>query len=221
MTVEIIDHTTGTDRPPIDQMEKVVDHFVWQVTHAWPGGVRVANDLRKQGFYIELVDELPEAPGALGYHSVDENGRPFSKVAKQPSFDAGSDWLTGLYSVNAVVEHEYAETIGNPLVDLWVDRDRKSEVARELGDPVQDQTYRRHGADNSNFVLPAWFNPWAPPPYDFLGSLSRPFELSSGGYCIVRTTGSERDEWHATREEGSGGARALSALTRGRILLGR
>jgi hypothetical protein len=38
-------------------------------------------------------------------------------------------------------------------------------------------------------VLPAWFDPGAPPPYDHLGVVDAPFTLDDEGYAIVATEG--------------------------------
>jgi len=47
----------------------------------------------------------------------------------------------------------------------------------------------------SNFVLPAFFNPWSSGPFDHLGVLTEPFSIASGGYAIVEraTPTRERD----------------------------
>jgi hypothetical protein len=42
----------------------------------------------------------------------------------------------------------------------------------------------------SNFLTPAWFEPFQHPPgtkFDYLGKLSRPFTLRPGGYTVQKT----------------------------------
>ena len=60
--------------------------------------------------------------------------------------------------------------------------------SREVCDPVQENTYAIEAGGMhvavSNFVLPAYFNPAAPGPYDHLGVLSKPFTLAKGGYAV-------------------------------------
>ena len=71
--------------------------------------------------------------------------------------------------------------------------------AREVCDPVQANTYRIVAkglrVPVSNFVLPAFFNPWADGPYDHLGVLTEPFSIAKGGYAILEraTRTRERD----------------------------
>ncbi len=175
----------------------------------------MVNALINAGFYLQLEDDLPEAPGALGYHDVDNEGRPYSKVAVNPSLQNGSDWLTGKYSVVSVVGHEALETICDPIVNIWRDIDQNTGTAQEVCDAVEATGYRYNGMDLTNFVLPAWFNPFGKAPFDYLGELSAPFTMTKGGYMIVRTGGKvtqkfadETPEWRKTAH---GRARLLGA----------
>ena len=48
------------------------------------------------------------------------------------------------------------------------------------------------GLQISNFLHPAWFEPFRHPPgtrYDHLGLLTKPFSLTEGGYMIVKDKG--------------------------------
>src|SRR5690349_15377752 len=108
---------------PVDALYDAVGRQVGHFCNRWAGAWHVVRDLNDQGFYLCMVDDLPEAPGALGYHDVDATGRPYSKVAVKPSLDNGSDWLTGEYSVLSILGHEALETVGDPLCNNWVDYD--------------------------------------------------------------------------------------------------
>lgn len=93
--------------------------------------------------------------------------------------------------------HEFAELALNPFLDRWRKDAHGTEHALELCDAVQRDEFafdvelfgRQRSVSMSNFLLPAWFTPGAPGPYDYLGRLTRPFEIGMGGYGIVRRDG--------------------------------
>jgi hypothetical protein len=94
--------------------------------------------------------------------------------------------------------------------------------ALEVADPVEAGTYRIGDITVSNFVLPSWFDPGAPGPYDQLGALRAPFALDDGGYAIVATETAVREvfgaggrpEWRTETKHhpASRSARRLAAL---------
>lgn len=194
MRLDIKNNSSHNDAP-VAEMFDLVGVQLWHVCNHWHGARSVVDQLVRQGFYLNLVDDLPEAPGALGYHDIDSEGRPFSKVAVSPSLQNGSDWLTGKYSVVSVIGHEAIETVGNPIINIWRDVDQQTETAQELCDAVEDTGYHHNGADLTNFLLPGWFNPFGQKPFDFLGELTAPFSMTSGGYLIVRTGGKESQQF--------------------------
>ena len=89
--------------------------------------------------------------------------------------------------------------LGDPAANEYCFNGQRQLWSREVCDPVQANTYQIVAGGTrvavSNFVLPAFFNPWAPPPYDHLGILTAPFSIASGGYAIVEhaTPTHERD----------------------------
>lgn len=196
MHLDIKNQSSHTDCP-VDTMMQRNDHLLRLFSNRWAGAWHVMADLADQGFYLALVDDLPEAPGALGYHDVDSDGRPYSKIAVNPSLQNGSDWLTGPYSVVSVVGHEALETVANPIVNLWVDIDQDRSTAREVCDAVEDTGFTYDGSAMTNFLLPAWFNAFGKAPFDYRGVLDAPFTLTSGGYMIVRQDGATSQEWGA------------------------
>lgn len=181
---------------PIQQMYDATGVFLFHVCNRYPGANHVVSDLIDQGFYFQLVDDLPEAPGALGYHDIDKDGRPYSKIAVNPSLQHGSDWLIGTYAVITTVTHEAGETVCNPIINIMRDMNSTTSVAQEICDPVEDTQYIHNGCAITNFVLPSWFNPFGKAPYDYLGKLAAPFTMTAGGYMIVREGGQD-NQWTA------------------------
>lgn len=191
MRLDIVNNTSHAD-VPVDEIHELVGVQLFHLCQPsrWPEARYVVADLVRQGFYLNLVDDLPEAKDALGYHATDEHGIPYAKVAVGPSLAAGSDWLTGPYSVLSVVGHEAIETCLDPLCNRWVSRGGDDDlVAHEGCDAVQGLNYDHRGCSHSNFVLPAWFNPFGVVPFDYMGTLTAPFQLGDGGYTLVDTGG--------------------------------
>lgn len=182
---------------PLAEMTHLVSVQIFHYDARWPGASHVVKDLQLQGFYLALVDDLPEAPGALGYHDIDDEGRPYSKVAVNPSLQNGSDWLTGAYSVVSIVGHEALETVGDPLCNIWRDIDAHTQTAQEMCDAVEATGYRHDGADLTNFLLPAWFNPFGRAPFDYLGQLTAPFTMTDGGYMLLNKGGTVTQQTNA------------------------
>ena len=94
--------------------------------------------------------------------------------------------------------HEVLEALADPWINLAAQTGAGQFYAVEVGDPVESDrfAYLIGAVKVSDFVLPAWFIPGHPGPYDCLGSraadglggvspVSAPLELASGGYASV------------------------------------
>jgi hypothetical protein len=132
-----------------------------------------------------FLDDADTA-GALGYHDLTTptrsggGGQPVSKIFVKTTIADGE-----LVSVTAC--HELAEMLIDPAANLWAQKDDNTIVAYEMSDAVEEQTFLIDGIAMSNFVLPAYFEPWKHPKgtkFDYLGKLTRPFQLAKGGYEI-------------------------------------
>lgn len=166
-----------------------------QVAYAWSEKVwHILAILDAQGFQIRLVDTLPEAPGALAYHDVDANG-PFIRIGMKTIFDNGGDWYAGSLSIPSVISHETSELVGDPAANLWANDALGVSWARELCDATESDVYTVTAKDGtsmtlSNFVYPAYFNPFASGvPLDHMHVLTRPFQINKGGYAIRQSAG--------------------------------
>ncbi len=163
---------------------------------------RIMEDL--DGYPVFLVDDLPEAPGALAYHDNDPSLGPYSRVGVGTVLDAGGTWLIGAFSVVNAALHEVLETLGDPIANRWAQASKNWNVAQELCDPVQDLVFTVHvspaqgaklvSVDVPDFVLPSWFNPFGEPPFDQMGLVAKPFDYSNG-YVIVQQAGVVVDLW--------------------------
>jgi hypothetical protein len=64
--------------------------------------------------------------------------------------------------------------------------------AYETADPVEEQEFLLDKIAMSNFVYPAWFEGYHKPrstPFDYLGSITRPFQILKGGFMPVLVKG--------------------------------
>lgn len=156
-------------------------------------------------------------PGALAVHYYDPvRGGPAAIVY----VDRASGFNTGSYSVTESASHEVVEALVNPRLNLWQPHPDPArvgvQVAREVADPTQDTYFIESRGTRwkvTNFVTPAWFDAAARDPllaervragggFDHAKRLSRPGEIGSEGYVILR----ERNEhgWVMWFEDASG-----------------
>ena len=131
-----------------------------------------------------FVDDIPEAPGALAYHYVQDSGVPAGKIGVNTTLKAGD-------SVSSAASHEAVELQCDIYCASWSFSDRlRCLVATEACDPVQGDSYTITVGDGtkiqvSNFVTPYYFTGDAGKnPLDHLGKLHRTFDIAKGGYQI-------------------------------------
>jgi hypothetical protein len=158
----------------------------------------VQAEVPKSAWVMALLD-TPDQAGVLGWHWQDDQDHIYSEIFAKPCLDAGSTALTGPYAVSSVVSHEACETDGDPFCNEWADTGHGILVARELSDPVEADTYEIDGVAVSNFVLPEWFDPTvsAGEKFDYLGTTTRPFSMSKGGYWVQMPSGAETQKFGA------------------------
>jgi len=136
------------------------------------------------------------AANAIADHYANPDGSPAAEDAITLSdslFGPGN-------SSSAACGHECLEVGADGACNIWRDGGDGYEYAQEVSDPVEAQTYAVTLDDGTviyvpNFVLPAYFTPGAPGPYDYLSSIgpnplapTGPFQVAPGGnYQIVRS----------------------------------
>ncbi|MFN8028241.1 MAG: hypothetical protein U0W40_18325 [Acidimicrobiia bacterium] len=188
--VSLVDHTRKHP-PGAGDLDAIAAALTVQVERdfapAW--GVRpVPVTVGGRGEKLHFFDSA-HAAGDMGWHQVDAHGRPYAHVYSSPSIAAGSGWVQGPDAISTTASHEVLELLVDPGANAYVFDGERRLWAQEVCDAVQAGTYGiRVGHTTvavSNFVLPAFFNPWAPPPYDHLGVLERPFSIAKGGYAMV------------------------------------
>jgi len=139
------------------------------------------------GYPFYLVDEIPEAPGALAYHTV-EKGVPTGRIGVLTTLKAHE-------SVESATSHEAVELQCDIFCASWSFSARLGcLVATEACDPVQGDTYDIDVGGTkvpvSNFVTPAYFtdDPGGSQ-VDYLKTLTQSFDVARGGYQVQMKAG--------------------------------
>lgn len=143
---------------------------------------------------LVILDNADQA-GALGYHDETPSGRPYGRVFV-------ADCLKDGVAVSSCLSHEVLELFVDPTCMGWEWDRNQSLYAREVGDPVESDSYQVKAHDGtlvevSNFVCPAWFDPQAAPGsrFDWMHRLTAPFTMTPGGYVILMVAGKESQQF--------------------------
>ena len=148
------------------------------------------------GMYCVFLDTTDE-PGAAAYHTA-SNNIAISKVFVKTIFTYNGVPLKGatpfIPTVAQAFCHEIFEMITNPKLNIWWQRPNQSLVPAEVVDPVQGNvvpvTVGGVTVYCSDYLLPEWHNPQSKKgPYNFLNTLSKPFQIARRGYAIVLAAG--------------------------------
>lgn len=158
-----------------------VDKFI---TPAWgfSANLIIAGAVPAGRWGMTFVDEDPTVAGALGYHSL-ENGVPVAKVLVKTIQKYGEP-------VSVTAAHEVAELLTDPGVNLLAFANSGVIYAVENCDATQAEEFLVDGIQMSNFVTPAWFDGFrSSGKFDYLNTLSKPFQLAPGGYANIFVEG--------------------------------
>ncbi len=158
------------------------------------------------GAMLAKVSDTPDQPGAAGYHAEGPDGNPYIKVF---TFE-GASTLKGADALSVTITHENAELTVDAPANEWVDGP-DADYAKEIGDPVEGDTYEIDGVSVSNFVYPAYFDPQANPnsKFDYLEKLKAPFTMTPRGYLIKRTEPGNISQVFASHKDQGHDAHAL------------
>jgi hypothetical protein len=149
---------------------------------------------------LVLKDMLPEAPGALAYHSVDDKGRPVLFLGVETiRSDGNFSGQALLDQISIAASHEIFETAADPFCVLYCFVDGKNVMlSYEVCDPVQGGSFKQGKTAISNFVLTDYWDAGAQGPYDYCHQLSTPLSCDAAGYQAwsdgTQTFGSKMSE---------------------------
>jgi hypothetical protein len=136
------------------------------------------------------MDDADDAKGTFGYHDLTIHGQPVSFVFLRTV-------LENRETVSLTASHELFEMVIDPIANLWAEKGG-TEFAYEMCDAVEEDVFLVDGLEMSNFVYPAWFEPFKHPrrtKFDHLGLLKSPFSMTKGGYVIVKRRGKVKERF--------------------------
>ena len=138
-----------------------------------------------------------DVEGALGYHDMDVNV-PMGKIFVKTVQESGE-------SLSTTVSHEVAELLVDPFCEsLVINNETGTIYPYEVCDAVEEGSFDApNGIKLSNFVFPEWFEGWntTAGKYDWLGVLTKPFELDKGGYITAIHEGKVRTLWGSMEKQ--------------------
>ncbi|SDP34138.1 hypothetical protein SAMN04515671_3795 [Nakamurella panacisegetis] len=167
------------------ELQSVVPDLQSQISNEfwWYWGIDCYLDINGWGAPIIIVDYpgASDPQGALGYHWIDNNFQPYAVIFAGLCNDYG-------YAVSGVLSHELMEMAADQQADTWALYDFGDGtgiiIIQEVADPCENSLYYEAPNGNivSDFALPGWWQPGYPYQVDFLGAISGPWALASGGY---------------------------------------
>jgi hypothetical protein len=187
VTIACINRATVDLGVPFDKLtatlQKCYDQYFLPI---WGYPVKLYNTktAKPSDWQFVYFDDADTA-GALGYHDLTQDGQPISKVFVKTT-------LADHELVSVTACHELFEMVIDPIANLWAEAADGTEYAYEMCDAVEENTFPVDGVQMSNFLHPAWFEPFKHPTgtkFDHLGLLKQPFTLSKGGYAIIKKKG--------------------------------
>jgi hypothetical protein len=172
---------------------------------AWaPQGVTYRVAIAPVGFkptsaYCIFMDNADVA-GAMAYHTETGNV-PVSMVFVKTVLKYGAVLMGATNAVPTVAQafsHEIFEMIANMNVNIWWQLSNGYLVPGEVCDPVQGDLVKvQVGSVTvglSDYILPVWADPQATKgPYNYLNTLTKPFQVAKGGYVALMKNGVVRD----------------------------
>lgn len=164
---------------------------------------------------IIILQDEPDEDGALGYHT-ESGDKEWGLVFCNPVLDNGGAVLQGtdltIPTVASVLSHEVLELLADPYVNAWIEGPKRKEgslYALEVCDPVEADQYlvdakTANGVKKvavSNFILPTWGDTQAKGTtgFDRMGRLTAAFQMSPGGYMVVRGSADDGTEVFAAK----------------------
>lgn len=135
--------------------------------------------------WLMVIADNSDQAGALGYHSLSNSSQPIGFVFAKSDLDSGS-------SVSVTLSHEALEMLADPDINLVAQLDDTRFAAYENCDAVEadGDGYQIGGVQVSNFVLPSYFSPGAPGPWDFKVLLTAGMPaLRPDGYLSIFVAG--------------------------------
>lgn len=183
-TIACFNRATADSGVNFDKLIAALQTYIdGHVAPVWgtPAKLIKTKGFMKNAWGMVLLDDADQ-PGALAYHDLTPDGFPLSKVFVRTAVANGV-----LVSVSA--SHELVEMLVDPAINLMsTGPDAKTTYAYESADPVEALSFNVKGIPMSDFVYPSYFEVFrkrGSTRFDHMDQVTRPFEITPGGYQIV------------------------------------
>jgi hypothetical protein len=199
VTIACINQATVDLGVPMDKLTSALQKcFDQHFLPVWGYPVKLYNTkvAKPTDWRLVYLDDA-DAADALGYHDLTDEGQPISKIFVKTT-------LADHELVSVTACHELFEMVIDPIANLWAEAADGTEYAYEMCDAVEEDTFLVDGIEMSNFLHPAWFEPFKHPPgtiFDHLGLLKKPFTMTRGGYVIVKKKGKVSQRYGSKAKE--------------------
>jgi len=180
-TIAVFYHARTRLDVPLEKLVPALQHFLDRhFVPVWgtPAKLVRTREFRK-GWWALGFFETERHAAAEGYHDVTPDGLPFARVFLK-------DTLANHDQISVTASHELAEMLVDPAVNMEVARSERVLYDYEVADPVEADTFLVDGIAMSDFVYPAWFEPFHRPgstTFDHCKKLRRPFQIRRDGYA--------------------------------------
>jgi hypothetical protein len=145
---------------------------------------------RRGAWTLVFLDDADRAH-TLGYHKSLKHGLPLAKVFVRPS-------LKRREAISLVASHELAEMLVDPSNSIWCLGPKRKLYAYEVCDAVEQVQFKLGGIAMSDFLYPSYFQTIRQArstQFDYLGKITRPFQVLRGGFALVRARGKKTVEF--------------------------
>jgi hypothetical protein len=173
----------------LDEFATVAQRWVDDIlAPVWgtPARICARQKTRANAWALVFVDTEPHASDD-GWHDLTRYhmpmGKVFLRVLKQEKPPA---------SVSLAATHEIAEMLVDPGLTLCTQRPSYGVYSLEVADPVEEEFRTIDGFDMTNFVYPAWYEPFhkrGSTKFDWLDRCSKPFQILPDGYASILRKG--------------------------------
>jgi hypothetical protein len=172
--------------------QRFIDEYLGPV---WGVGarLRIRKKTRPGCWALVFVDTERNASDD-GWHDLTRDGLPLAKVflrvlsdqtkTKDPKAHAAAY----RNEVTLTATHEIAEMLVDPAVTLCVQRVGFGVYSLEVADPVEEDGFDIEGFKITDFVYPAWYEPFHRPDstiFDQCRKCRRPFQIRKTGYTSI------------------------------------
>lgn len=133
-----------------------------------------------------LIMNRSDDPSLTGSHNLNPEGLPTGRVFVKSDLEKQLKWTV-------TASHELLEMLADPAINLSIFVESGPATGKlyayEICDPCEGDSYGYDidGITVSDFVFPAWFEPFREPgtQFDFRKKIQKPLELLPGGYIGV------------------------------------